>query len=137
MLDEKRIRKASGATVPPAPERCSVAGCDGETAVQLLCVWDGGKRIVATAGELMTHKGVLREGLEFSSWLTRCAACYDREINASGKGHLDMGRLMREREEARARAAGVLAAVRRMPEGEAVEQVAGALVRRRVEEPAL
>lgn len=89
------------AQVPHWPQKCSVIGCENDTTVAMLQVRDDRGRILTNAASVFLEMTaqcqpvedasgcwLLRQGFEFVGWVTRCASCYDREVQSSGRSQM-------------------------------------------------
>lgn len=87
MFDE-RPRENSVSSIPTPPNKCSVYGCNDDTAVLILVVRDGSGRTTCGASSefCITKKEVtvMKTQYTFLHWVSRCCACYDKDLRRVG-----------------------------------------------------
>lgn len=85
-------RTDSAAAIPRIPSHCGVADCRGETAVAMVSGEKDGRQFVSAGSTFLAARhapeGVTYTELNscrFDHWITRCAACYERDMERAGK----------------------------------------------------
>ena len=101
------------ASAPKWPAECGVLDCVDEdylrrtgkrqpcaTAVAIVVVDDaGGRRRSGSFSDFGNARGLFA-GFSFVRWITRCGACYERELDQMGKGQLTREEMAKAQTEA-------------------------------------
>jgi hypothetical protein len=83
---EARTSKG-GHEAPPVPDDCSVIGCKNEAVICMaVCEVEGSGRRVGPGSDFMGAGRIMHSGVTFVRWISRCAQCYDRDLQRSKTG---------------------------------------------------
>jgi hypothetical protein len=76
-----------GHEAPPLPATCSVTRCENEAAVVLaVCDVEGRGRVTGAGSDFMGAGRVMRSGVTFVQWISRCAECYTKDLQRTKRG---------------------------------------------------
>ena len=90
MYDEKPRRADPLSVLPDPPTVCGSLGCDNKTQVQFLQVRRADNKLLTGAASdfCLDGKPVLKSDYMFHLWISRCDACYMRELRGANKHQL-------------------------------------------------